>query len=392
MKTKSTFFFALLYSLNVLGQTPITIMSKDMPPTIGIIDEVLLSRAIYKDQKPFINENWDYGNGVELAKSTNTRYEETDSLFINASVDLSKKQNWFLGDYNFTVSYKYDYNENGIFINGYEISRNAISIEKKTGYFKDSLIITNQRVIIDKPASIIKFPFSYGSSWDYSLKSTADLKLTAYILGLFNIPIRHVKTDYGSSEIIGYGKMRVSSKAGNSKYYDVLMSKSNHKIVDSIFQNNQVASPTILNILKAKQGQHGPTSYFYEFYRAGYDYPLCSLGFDNDSTYTKAIFVVINTTGVDFSNSTEENYQMGSIVFPMPASSKVNVMFENNSINYDYFEIFDLTGKSILSGDTNQTTQLITIDINSLPNGQYLIKFLNTKNNTSQVERISIQH
>jgi Secretion system C-terminal sorting domain len=70
-------------------------------------------------------------------------------------------------------------------------------------------------------------------------------------------------------------------------------------------------------------------------------------------------------------------------VYPNPAKDFLTLKVPSeNSINN--FMVFDVAGKNVKSGELNNSN---TINLQALPNGHYIIKFVNT-NGDSQLVKI----
>lgn len=80
----------------------------------------------------------------------------------------------------------------------------------------------------------------------------------------------------------------------------------------------------------------------------------------------------------------EEGFQL--LVSPNPASSKIRI---ESSIPLMFIELFDMKGKLILAIDP-LNAQVISLDIQDLPNGMYLLK--SQSQEESFIEKVVIQH
>tara|TARA_R110000850_G_scaffold150497_1_gene273161 strand:+ start:52975 stop:54297 length:1323 start_codon:yes stop_codon:yes gene_type:complete len=111
---------------------------------------------------------------------------------------------------------------------------------------------------------------------------------------------------------------------------------------------------------------------------------ITSFGVDvNDNLYlasfgTDAIYKIIDyTLGLPDNN---ENY---FIIYPNPAKTEIQIKSVNYTLNS--FEIFDLRGRSLTSGNLHEKTN--TIDISQFKSGVYFVN-VKTTEGTSQVKKL----
>ncbi|MFC2111445.1 T9SS type A sorting domain-containing protein, partial [Bacteroidota bacterium] len=94
--------------------------------------------------------------------------------------------------------------------------------------------------------------------------------------------------------------------------------------------------------------------------------------FINDSTPCEGSF-----TDVDY-KTWEEDIIQDFNIYPNPSNDKITIM-QSSDIEYNRYEIFDIIGKSVVSGKLEELT---IVNINILPNGLYFVKAFN-KNRVS---------
>jgi len=84
-----------------------------------------------------------------------------------------------------------------------------------------------------------------------------------------------------------------------------------------------------------------------------------------------------------------EQYSLKCIsfsIYPNPTSSFINIIIERNSDEIFCFQLVDLRGSIMFTNKiVNKTTKL---DINSLHNGIYFLKIINTKSSTIKTYKI----
>jgi hypothetical protein len=82
------------------------------------------------------------------------------------------------------------------------------------------------------------------------------------------------------------------------------------------------------------------------------------------------------------------NGSANAVVFPNPATTQLNVVFNGNGIESTY-ELMDLKGSIVHAGtvESNESTSL-TLDVSGLDRGMYLLRI--TQGSTSQIEKIIV--
>ncbi len=392
MKTIFTFLLLLLQTFVMHAQTAPIFTAADMPIPDGEIPIVTVDHTKIKNPTGGINQTWDYAGAIPTASSTNLFIKEQAPFFTNAGVDVYidvfKK---FNANFGYNISQEWDFDDTGIYDKGHYVYPQAYSLASFTGSDKDSLIMAEQGYIVDKPRVIIKFPLTVNSSWKSSSRRYTDFLLKVGAFGLNNTPARHVYTTVRQDSIIGWGKMRVPTENGTSKYYDVLMERVKSSIIDSFYLNGAPAPPAVLNGFGIAQGQKLDETNVYNFYRKGQANYFMRVSYGTDNTFTKPNGAFINIAELETSSSKGETEHFSSVIFPCPAYDKVNVLLGDINAMYPTYEIVDLSGKWLTNGQTNQSGNTITIDVQDLPNGNYFVKLHNSKNNSTRVEKIFIQ-
>ena len=79
-------------------------------------------------------------------------------------------------------------------------------------------------------------------------------------------------------------------------------------------------------------------------------------------------------------SSVEELLNKGFIIYPNPASEKLNIHVDATTISS--YQIFDFLGRVVLSSDVNDL-KLVKANISSLNSGTYLVK-VQTPHGTAQ--------
>lgn len=64
----------------------------------------------------------------------------------------------------------------------------------------------------------------------------------------------------------------------------------------------------------------------------------------------------------------------GIKMYPNPTTGIFNIGFENNDLSNSKVQIFDMTGKSVISKNTQKSDNTLTVDISGVPKGNYVLK------------------
>ncbi|TDX85955.1 T9SS type A sorting domain-containing protein [Epilithonimonas xixisoli] len=68
----------------------------------------------------------------------------------------------------------------------------------------------------------------------------------------------------------------------------------------------------------------------------------------------------------------------GIKMYPNPTTGIFNIGFENNDLSNSKVQIFDMTGKSVISKNTQKSDNTLIVDISSVPKGNYVLKIRTT--------------
>ncbi len=392
MKTIFTLIAVLSLSLFLSAQSAITFTAEDMPIPQNEITIVGIDQLKIKNPTPGVNLTWDYSTAIPKSSSSNIFYEEKIEFFTAAGVDIYidvfKK---FNPNFGYNISQEWDFNDNGIFDIGHYVYPQAYALTSFTGSDKDSLIMDEQGYLTDQRI-IIKFPFTINSAWKSTSRRFTDFRLKVAAFNLVNTPCKHVFITNRQDSIVAWGKMRVPTQNGISKYYDVLMEKVKSSIIDSFYLGGAPAPKAILDGFGVTQGQKLDDTNVYNFYRKGQTNYFMRVNYGTDNTYTKPIGAFINIDGLETSASKDEVENFTSIVFPSPATANVTILLNNLNQTFDKYEIVDLMGKFVKEGEANQSGNTIHLAVHDLPNASYFVKLYNSKNNVTRTEQITVLH
>jgi Secretion system C-terminal sorting domain len=391
MKSIFTLLILLVSIVLIHAQSAITINESDMPIPTAEIPIVIVDHTKIKNPTGGTNVSWDYSEAIPTETGSSIFYPETAQFFkdagIDVYIDVFKKFNENFGYY---ISQEWDINSTGIYDKAHYVYPQAYGLGTFTGNSKDSLIMDEQGYILSDPRVVIKFPMTMGTAWKSTSRRYSDFRLKVSAFNLVNTPARHVFYTIRQDSIVAWGKMRVPTENGISNYHDVLMERVKSSIVDSFYLAGQPAPPALLVGFSITQGQKLDESHLYNIYRKGQLNYFMRVNYGTDKSYTKPVSAFINIDGLETSASKDEIQNFSSIVYPSPANESVNIMLGDINQTFDTYEIIDAMGRTINNGDVNQSGNTVTIDIHTIPNGNYYVKLHNLKSKIYQTESISI--
>lgn len=273
----------------------------------------------------------------------------------------------------------------GIVTYGVHVDRQAISLAPFTGSTSDSVVFPLQDVVFSTPERQEKYPMTIGDSWTDPIKYTTDFNLTIAAYSLNNTPgERHVELTI-NNKVIGWGKMRVNDEKGNpTGYMDVLMVRSERKVIDSFFLGGNPAPAQLLTAFGLSQGQT-QTRYSYTFRRAGEYAPLLEVVYA-DNTYTTIDQCDVHEdrlkpTAINTISKEQIN------VYPNPVTNNTFTVKVGTSYSELNYQLYNIAGQMLTAGKV--TTNGVVSLQKALHTGTYFIK-LQTNNGASGVKQISI--
>lgn len=86
--------------------------------------------------------------------------------------------------------------------------------------------------------------------------------------------------------------------------------------------------------------------------------------------------ILAKTEVLNIPVSVAENNEYKSMIFPNPADDYLNI--EIDEIKYDNYEIYNILGEKLLTGNVNSAENYLSINVKSLPIGSYIIKLNNS--------------
>ena len=383
--------FCLLISVCSTGQ--IVINSGDIPVPAGTFTNVEYGPTQPPAPSIGAGQTWDYSSFSGTGIITNIFNSETDPFFTMSGIDVNRAEFKDLtAQYSYGVIMEYDFNSNGVHANGISVPYQAYDLSAVTGNTQDSLIFPAQQYIFPNPKVMMEFPFTMNSSWHSQVRCSNDFDITCLSLGLNHTPGNHAYTMHRNDSIIGWGTMRVYTSTGPSIWYDVLMNKYEEYAIDSFYINGAPASPVLLAAFSVSQGQKTNANYGYNFYRSGsYNY-LVRVDYATDSLYSFILGTYQNLDNI-LATSNIEDARYSTLVFPNPSNgSEVNVRIFGKRNEVKSFIVTDLTGQRVHEGTLEkQSDDLIRVDLDNLPAGEYILKLSDAGGNLIVTEKLTVR-
>lgn len=393
MKRIFTICFLMFIGSLLHSQTPITINASDMPVPEGLYNfKNLLNLA--PAPVPQKNGTWDYGQIEGEDTLVLGYYKETLPVFIDEGVDVYqsgfKALTQTLG---YNVFYEIDFNDTAVLDKMMYIDNQAYGLGALTGNNKDSLTIPLQGWQWGSPRKIIQFPFTDNSSWQSVSYRKTNFNLTVTAAALNKAP--GVQSYYlvRLDTIVGYGKMRLHTPNGPSKYYDVLVDQSSQFAIDSFFLFGQPAPAVLLNAFGITQGQVTGVDNRYIFYRKGSYVPLAGVNYAADTFTTPTIFFY-NTDDLLLSDENVNQQAFTTVLFPNPLKgTQLKMMVKGLDVSQNTYTITDFLGRIVQSGKVQANGELLSFDLSAnLTSGQYIVSILDGLNQAIITESFIVSH
>jgi len=306
------------------------------------------------------HQRWDYSNltnknannsAISYVPANNPAYPDAlrqfDNFFVIAGVIPIAQSNMEGND-------KSSYH--GL---GTHFERQAFPLKSITGNPLDSLVIDKQDV--QEPDQIFeKYPVTYLTSFNSHSISKTNFHLSIAVFGLDHVPGQFVQHTYDSRDVVGWGKMRIPTTNGPSKYIKALMQKLSVLKVDSVYLGGQPAPPALLAAFGVTQGETTRSFYQYRFYHEGTDAYL--INFSMDPTFSTITGLNYDTKYVDknpdnmIAAATNVNASFAAKVFPNPSPSEFTMSFDNKSGSKASVAVFDLYGRQVQKMETVSNT------------------------------------
>jgi len=380
MKTKRVFTLVFLFAVSFANAQLVLTNSNVATSANATEKEQLVSTSNLAVPARGTNMQWDYSSMTDISGSINAKTYNappTSGTFSTATRTYIQTTNMAGAAIKSTIYVTNDVNGYGFV--GYSVdNRQTFSLYAATGGKNDSLIIPLQDSAYSARQYILKYPVSYGGSYNMNWSFSGNLSdhffldipsvSSAYVNLYGTRTIARIVTD----SVIGWGTLKVPTESNSvrvtSQAYSVLLVKEDVTDVTK-FSVNGLSSTVLgdlLTTLGLSQGAQ-TTSSTYIFYRAGYANSLMfyevdpSAGYDPDNT---------STTGID-----DENIIINFQQYPNPVTqSNLNFAFDKPDNNPWIMTITNEMGQVVQTMAINQPTGPVQLTVNlpaNLNNGIY---------------------
>jgi hypothetical protein len=365
-----------------------------------------------------IHQKWDYSVLVKNdAYNSSQSYEHaSNSMFQNA-----RRQNNFvyvLGGIIALQETGYESDDKNSFSRiGRSLDLQKFPLVMLTGSASDSLIIDQQYDFDEGNFAMVTYPCAMFSSWSNDVRVTTQFHLSVAAFGYDHSPGQFVQREKLTRKVVGFGKMRIPSATGKTPYTDVLMIRSVHTTIDSVYINGKPAPDALLAAFGLTQGEKSFEN-SYVFLRQGIDEPLIT--FNMDSSFNSAISIQYDAKYADIycdnkekicyngsakcvpfamvtpallqsdlvtigdcpnkfvTGKPAENTTVAALqklkVFPNPSHDAFTLSFNNNERKMITVRVLDITGKVLLQ--LQAASQQISFG-NQLTRGVYFAEVIN---------------
>ncbi len=392
MRKKITTLTLLCLALNANAQ--ISIQSTDVPsPANQTFNFQTFKHNSAKPNNVSASNNFNIDLSSPIPDSlTNWYYDtETDAFFTSKGATFSTDNFKFQKpNYGFNISKKYAQNSNEIKEIGISLEYQGYSLGPQTGNALDSITFPAQNILGSTAVTSMAFPLTINKSWQSNSRKSVNFIINAPAFGLNNAPCKQVYYDVRKDTVVGWGKMRTYVNGSVSKYYDVLMVKTEQYAIDSFFVGNAPASPQLQAGFGIQQGQRINYDNRISFYHKGSYAPFVQY-FYGANNFTSPVSIAYNNKNVWSASINNQKNNYTSLIYPNPNNGlAINVQISNNQILSLNYTILDITGKAIESNICNASNGTFTIDNKNLNNGIYYLKLETTEGQTIANEKIVV--
>jgi hypothetical protein len=388
MKKIATLFCCIHLATLAFSQSPFTI-TKDNFPIYGFQQYNGPNASNGNNLVPAANGNWDLSSYHGSNTAVNDYQIETLPFYTNEGIDV------FISNFKAltpTLSYmldnEFDFNNSGVYDKGFYVNPQAYPLSSFTGNSLDSLTFPLQGANIPEGIQVMKFPATYQSGWKSQSRRVINFNLTVMAAGLNKTPSKHVYTVFRADTVLGWGKLRVYANGAPSIPYEVLINRTIQTMVDSFFVGGLPAPAALLTAFGVSQGQVLNPNYRYSAYREGNSTPLAILRYSNSNfTTSNGFFFDINNLSTTPTH-TPSQVDYSTLLFPNPCSNgQLTLQVSGNVPGLTNYEILDMEGRLVQSGQTNLDTGLLQLSLDAaLTNGTYLLRVLDDPKQTAITE------
>ena len=391
-------FAALVASLATFAQTPITLDKTNITGRIqGSFHWRIASATGVNSPTTGANQAWDYsslkgayqkGNLLAAPSYSTTAVQDTDANLLNYETSIDPHS--FI-----QTCTVYDIDDQGLFYAGKIFPKTKATSESQfTGNIKDSTYFPPQ--YFQARENIIPFPATMGTSWVSKLNYTITLNMTAIDYGLNKTSGKIERQVFIKDTVVGWGTLKIPVITQPSIPYNVLLVRRYYVQIDSYFVKNgstfQPAPPPLLTAYTVKQHDTTNKAYSEYFVRAGNGYPLLSIGYGNDETYTHVTSVSFDADNVKAGIENEDYNPIGLNIYPNPANSgAIHFQFTKNSGQVWRITIFNLIGQTVKTMKTEGTgNRDIQMDCGDFKPGMYFVNIIDESGDKVQNSKLQI--
>jgi Secretion system C-terminal sorting domain len=211
-----------------------------------------------------------------------------------------------------TTSFVYTTNVQGLFITKVPFTAARTSLESITGVVTDSLIIPEQIVELPSLSHVQEYPIIYGKKWIQDPGISGPLLFISLASeGLDHAPVRLYHAHRFVHNIVGWGKIRVPTANGPSKYFNCLLDKVTGPYTLSLYVNGKPASSAVANIFFGDPNYIQTYNFYqYIFYKKGFWDLGGEAVIDMDPTFTTALDIVFDESYLNIDCANESGVQM----------------------------------------------------------------------------------
>lgn len=334
---------------------------------------------------------WDFSAQALTSSFTYTKSAISgDPTFPEANL-IEQYDESFLGLTDIPVVFYERLDDNGFGTLG-RISPSAkLPLQTITGGPTDTITLVESVSIYEETNYYVKFPFSYGDSWQNNISIVSNFRMTVAAFGLDNTPASQMTSFNTESSVVGYGTLILPNPDGSgSVSMDALLIRADRVKVDSFFLAGQPAPPVMLSVLGLQQGAISMRS-TYQFYAKGLIRSALAMNVSNGQVNSAGISDDVK--GLVSSSRFIAPDVADLRMFPNPTGGDFQVEFEKTDAQPWILQILNPLGQLVeqqkLEGSAGKVSVNVSLDENAQP-GMFQTVLYNGKNKLTASGRVVV--
>jgi len=238
------------------GKAQISITKSDYPFKPGLdIFHVDYDGSKWSLPEEGANKTYDYAH---LVKDETFNEQNLDGSKNSSFPDATIKEKtlYNIAGFEYRVHRYYAVTDKSFYGVGRTQFDSTHSLATVTGVSTDQIHYPQADLEYPNKRDYMKFPMTYGDSWEETETEVTQFELTIAAFGLNKTPGTAIKHQSSAREVVGYGKLIIPDDDGKaSAGIDVLLVKIIETSVDSVFLGGAPAPKALLDAFNFTQGR-----------------------------------------------------------------------------------------------------------------------------------------